>query len=136
MVLTESTTHSHLYLALSALLLLSLFIAFIYLIKKRSNIDADDVWIHTFRDAGIADSDIGQITHDDHVWYYKDRSTCIGYGDVEEECPAYENYCAGGTSNGTLYTYGSLKQQALAIKQAILAGGQHEECPLIYNDDT
>lgn len=135
MVLTESSTQAHLYLALAALLLLSLFIVFIYAVKKRSNIDTDDAWIRTFREAGISDSDISLITHDDNVWYYKDQSTCIGYGDTEEDCPAYENYCAGGTSNGVRYTYGTLKQQAQAIKQSIDAGGQHGECPLIYNDD-
>ena len=135
MVLTESTPRAHLYLALAAVILLSLFIVFIYLVKKRSTVDTDDAWIRTFREAGLSDADIAEISHDDHVWYYKGNSTCIGYGDVEEECPIYQNYCAGGTKDGVNYTFGTLRQQASAIKQAILNGGQHSECPLIYNDE-
>lgn len=133
-MLSESTPTAHFYLVLGALILLSLFIVFVYVIGYRSKIDEYDDWIETFRQVGISDTDIQLITHDDSGWYYKNTSMCIGYGDAEEECPIYESYCAGGTKDGVHYTYGTLRQQALALKQAIVNGGRHGECPLIYDD--
>lgn len=138
MVLTESSTTAHLYLAVAAIVLLSLFIVFIYLVKKRGSVDSYDAsgtWMKTFNEAGISASDVALITHDDNVWYYDGHSTCIGYGDASEECPRYECWCAGDRGDGGRCTYGTIKQQAAALRKAIANGGQHSECPLIYNDD-
>lgn len=139
MVLSESTPHAHLYLVLGAVILLSIFIVFVYIAKKREGIDdySDEnrEWLTTFRKSGFTDAEISRVTHDDHVWYYDGKNTCVGYGDAEDECPAYQTYCAGGSVNGTYHTYGTLQQQSLAILKSIKSGGVHEECPLIYSDD-
>ena len=113
----------HLYLWLAFTLLLLFFLGYDFLYDHKENIQNSKEWLDVFIKEGIDPKD---MSHDESVWYYKRRSTCVGYGDWEEECPRSENWCAGGG------TFGDSSQQAKGVKDAITNGGVHPDCPLIY----
>ena len=113
--------NEHVYLWLGGALLLLLFIVYVFWHDHKENIDDD--WAGKFRAIGIDPKD---MTHDDGVWYYRRRSTCVGYGDWTDECPKHESYCAGGK------VFGDSQTQVNAVGAALNNGGTHPECPLIY----
>lgn len=106
-----------------SLSLLLLFVLYIFLYDHKKSISDDQIWLESFSKVGIDPQD---MTHDDTTWYYRRISTCVGYGDWNDQCPKYENYCSSNKK------FGTPSQQALAIKEALLNGGTHELCPLIY----
>lgn len=114
---------AHLLLYGSVLIIGMLFVLYVFSYDHKQGIDDNQVWVEAFKNVGI---DPKNMTHDDSTWYYKQRSTCVGYGDWEEVCPKYENYCAANK------VFGTPLQQARAIKEALINGGTHKECPIIY----
>lgn len=106
-----------------SVVLLIMFLLYIYFYDHKST---SDVWERHFQNAGLTPDDIGDINHDDSVWYYQRISTCVGYGDEEEGCSKTDHYCAGGT------TFGSPQDQVRAVAEAVKKGGIHSECPHIY----
>lgn len=64
------------------------------------------------------------ITHDDEVWYVGEKSSCVCYGNEEEECDPAKCVCAG---NGT--KFGSIQTQ---IREVLKFRNKiHPECPLL-----
>lgn len=115
--------HTYLFIAISIVLLI--FLIYVYLSEHKRDIKENKVFRKVFSDLGL---DSNMVTHDDSVWFYKGFPTCVGYGDPEDDCPYFENFCAGDN-----FSFGSYKQQAEAIKEAVLeGGGEHPSCPLIY----
>lgn len=113
----------HLLLYACASILLLLFVLYVFLYDHKHSIADNQVWIEAFSKVGIDPQD---MTHDDTTWYYRRRTTCVGYGDWTKECPKYENYCAGDKIFGTPF------QQVSAIKESLDNGGVHRLCPIIY----
>lgn len=68
----------------------------------------------------------GEISHDDEVWYCKNKSTCVCYGKEGEKCDYTRCVCAGGKD------YGSTIQQMKLVNDAISNGGEAKECPIIH----
>ena len=77
------------------------------------------------KDEGISREDIDRITHDYSVWYHNGNSTCVAYGDWNENCSLNEYFCPGGSK------IGNATLQSRAIKQAIAHNGVHPMCPLL-----
>lgn len=113
---------THKYTWLAGALLLAFFIGYAFWYDHKETIYYSEEWNRRFRAVGI---DPRRVTHDDGMWYYDRKSTCVNYGDGGE-CPRHEGYCAGGK------TYGTLDEQVLAVKEALENGGTHPECTLIY----
>lgn len=113
----------HKILWLAGVLLLVFFLGYTFWYDHKENIQNSTEWRNEFVLAGIDPKD---MTHDEGMWYYKRRSTCVGYGDWTEECPKHEGYCAGGK------TFGNARDQISAIRESLENGGTHPECPLIY----
>lgn len=113
---------SHTYLWLSAILLFSFFIWYVFVHDHKEGV-GDSQWAEKFRRVQIDPND---MAHDDNTWYHNRESTCVAYGDPKEECSRHENYCAGGRS------IGHIDAQVNAIKEALQNKGTHPECPLIY----
>ena len=111
----------HKYLWLGGLLLFIFFIIYVFWYDHKEGIQNAEL-ADQFRKVGIDPRD---MTHDE-VWYYKRRSTCVGYGDQDEECPKHISHCAGKK------TFGSSRLQAEAVSTALKHGGQHPDCPLVY----
>jgi len=114
---------SHKYLWLAGILLFVLFLGYVFWHDHKHSISDDFQWVEKFLRVGVDPKD---ITHDESVWYYKRRSTCVGYGDWKDECPKHESYCAGER------IFGDANAQVDAIKKALERGGVHPECPLVY----
>lgn len=115
--------HTHLYLWLGGVLLFTFFMGYAFWYDHKERINNSQEWVTAFTSVGINPRD---MAHDEGVWYYKGRSTCVGYGDWNDECPRHECYCAGGK------TFGDSITQARAIKKALESGGTHQGCPLMY----
>src|SRR5438105_4042679 len=113
----------HFYLWSGAVLLFLFFAVYVFWYEHKRGISHDQDWVERFKIAGIDPRD---ITHDEGVWYYKRRSTCVGYGDWDDECPRHENYCSGRK------TFGDAQLQVTSILRAINNNGTHPECPLVY----
>lgn len=124
--LSESSQKAHLYLCIAAFLLLLVFMCYVYICEHRRYISKNELWSKTFLESGLNKETINHLSHDDDTWYYKDKSTCVGYGNEEEPCKRHESVCTGGKY------YGTAKEQAHAIVLALNNGGEHALCPLIY----
>lgn len=123
----ESSVRAHGYLFLAGVVILLFFLAYVYFCNHQTEIYKNNLWISAFQEIGLTPRQIDDITHDDSMWYYLKRPTCVGYGGYfTKKCPKYENYCSGGS------TFGNPLQQALAVKKAIYTGGEHPSCPLVY----
>ena len=122
----ESSVQAHSYLFLAGIVVFSIFLIYVYICNHRTEIGQSDVWNQSFQKVGLSSKDIENLTHDDSMWYYRGRPTCVAYGDFRKRCPKFESYCAGGD------TFGTPEQQALEVKLAIKNGGEHVSCPLIY----
>ena len=109
-------------------------------------------WYQRFSKLGLTDEQISKITRTRDsrtgvgVWRYNKKSTCVAYGDFEypagapgrefeypagtpspTACDRSEAYCSG---KGKIM--GSAEEQAEQVVVAILNGGLHPKCPLIY----
>lgn len=116
--------HFYLYIAAFVVMILYMGYAFWYEHKSRMMGDLESL----FKKEGLTDAQIDNIKHDDDVWYYKDKSTCIGYSsDERDPCPKFQSVCLGDT------TYGSIDQQVQEVSNLIKKGlNAHPLCPLIY----
>jgi hypothetical protein len=125
-------------------------VAYIFIYDHDENVE-DDLevehsaeWHREFRSQGLSDDQISKIsrTRDSTtgigVWRFGRKSTCVAYGDFDvsaprresegkNQCDRAEAYCSG---NGR--TMGTMKEQAAEVTKAILAGGLHPKCPLLY----
>jgi hypothetical protein len=88
-----------------------------------------DLWRASFKQAGLSDQIVEDLSHDNDTWYYQGKSVCVGYGDWRDSCKRFENVCSGGERKNV---NGSADDQAREIKKALDAGGVHPDCPLIY----
>ncbi len=119
----------HSYILGAAIVLLILFLVYAFVIDHKVDISDDfspDGWTVNLKKVGLSEEQISKIQHDDTAWYYDGTALCVGYGDNDELCPRSENYCAGGK------TFGTIAQQAKAIKEAIDSNREHKMCPLLY----
>lgn len=71
------------------------------------------------------------ISHDENVWYYKDKFTCVGFGFEKEKCPKSQVVCS---SKDKKY-FGTFDEQLQHVKYAIDNGEIHDDCPLLYFSD-
>ena len=88
------------------------------------NISENDGWISLF--SVKEDINLADISHDEEMWYYKGKSTCVGFGEIDQNCKRNECYCSGKG------TYGSPKKQVKMVIKAIENDGLHPMCPLLY----
>lgn len=88
------------------------------------DIGTSGYWYTQFKNAGLADTQIGRICVAGSKYYYNSVDTCVGKGSHSEVCDSSKAVCGGG---GNKYGYGS--QQASAVKAAINDGGVHPSCP-------
>ena len=114
--------HLHKYLVIIAFIMLILTYIYIYVKLKRVKLNEQEKNI--LESYGVFNTD--DVTHDDDMWYYKDVSTCVGYGKEKDKCLPHERVC--GDEN----TYGNIRKQLLEVYKSILNKGKHEACPLIY----
>jgi len=127
MVLTETGVIAHGYLFVAGVVALMMFLVYVFICEHKTPISQNEMWTEAFRKAGLTPDQIRDMTHDDSMWYYQSRSTCVAYGgDFSGKCRRHENYCAGGDR------YGDAEAQAQAVKEALDKGGEHPMCPLIY----
>ena len=124
---SETGLKAHLYLWIAGIVCIILFLGYIFWFDHKENIDGNPIWEREFQNVGLTLEQINDITHDDSMWYYQRVATCVGYGSPRDQCPRYESYCAGGN------TFSSFSEQAEAVKNAIMKGGIHQDCPLIYS---
>lgn len=127
MVFTESGVNAHSYMFIAGIVALVMFLIYVFICEHKISIEGNDMWTSAFMKTGLSNNKIHDLTHDDSMWYYKMRSTCVAYnGDFSGKCYRHENYCAGGD------VYGDEESQALAVKEALNNNGEHPMCPLIY----
>lgn len=118
---------AHKYLFIAGTILFIIFLLYIYFCDHKQSILESEFWTKEFLKAGFSKEKIEDIEHDDSVWYYKNRPTCVAYsGSFFEKCLPYEHYCPGGN------TFGIPEKQIKALQEAIDNGGEHVDCPLIY----
>lgn len=127
MVLREDSLVAHKYLFCSIVIIFIFFLLYVYCTDHRDYIEIDNIWTTAFSKAGLSPQEIENISHDGTHWYYKGVSTCVGYGDWDEECPMSEAFC----SSPSKAVYGNPDDQATAVTRAIRNNGIHELCPLI-----
>lgn len=120
----------HTYTFAFGCILLSMFLIYVYVCDHKIQIDNDDDWTNAFVRAGLPQNALPFITHDSDVWYYYGRSTCVAFGDFSDNCDYRQAVCAEGDPPNT--TFGSRDAQVKAVMIAIVAGGEHPWCPLIY----
>ena len=127
MLFDERGQTAHGYLFIGGIVLLLMFLIYVFICEHKTDIEGNNMWHNAFKNAGLTQKQISNISHDDHMWYYKSASTCVGFsGDFSKNCYRYQNYCAGGDR------YGDETLQAKSVKDAIDNGGEHPMCPLIY----
>lgn len=115
---------SHQILFIMGSILLSLFLIYVFICQHRFVV-TDKKWLMLFEKYNIDPKD---ITHDESVWYFKDRNTCVFYSEYEEtKCPSHSRYCSGNLEKA-----GNPNFQIKALRDAINNGGEHPLCPLIY----
>lgn len=107
-----------------------MFLIYVYVCEHKVEIDDDEDWVYAFTSAGVPRDHIRFITHDTDVWYYRGINTCVAFGDFEDDCDYREAVCSVGNPPET--KFGSRKQQAETVFSAIVNGGEHPLCPLIY----
>jgi len=119
---------SHKFLYTGAILLFMLYVWYAFVYERKINIcDQPSRWRANLLGANVRKRNVCDISHDDDMWYYKGKSTCVGYGKPREKCNWRERVCAGG------HTMGSYMSQAREVAKAITSkGGMHRECPLVY----
>ena len=116
---------SHIYLFIFGVVLFIAFLIYIYVCEHKFLIEHNNIWKNAFSRNGVPLSQIKDIYHDDNMWYYKRRPTCVGYSEKHsKKCNNYENYCSDHNK------YGKEDQQVLSVKKAISNGGEHPKCPL------
>ena len=144
MVFQETGRTAHGYLWLGGLTVMILFLGYVFWYDHRKAANKK-FWSEHFTKAGLTKDQITEMKHDGDVWYSSpegrcadaqsetspsgergQNSTCVGYGDWNEECPGFESFCAGGK------TFGDADKQAMAVSAALKNGGKHPECPIIY----
>lgn len=113
---TDNSVRSHFYLFVIAIIFLLFFIWYAFLYEHKNNMNNKFLTL----------PDMKNLTHDESVWYVDGKSTCVGYGNKEENCPKHESYCCGDT------TFGDMKSQIFAVEHAIRNKGIHPDCPIIY----
>ncbi|HMP28060.1 MAG TPA: hypothetical protein PKD85_00585 [Saprospiraceae bacterium] len=124
---TEIGLLPHFYLFIAGAIVLLLYLGYVFWYDHKNEVTDKDLH-ELFKKYGLTDTQIADIKHDDDVWYYKNKSTCIGYSsDPREACPKFQWVCLGDR------TFGNLKEQIYAISQLIKNGmDSHPDCPLIY----
>jgi hypothetical protein len=128
MILSEKGKYAHACLCVAGIVLLIVVLIYVYICEHKVGILDSEVWKKAFEDHGLG-KEIEHITHDDEMWYHNEVSTCVAYrGSVNDSkaCNRSDKFCSGGK------TYGNYDQQVLAIKEALMNGGEHPLCPLIY----
>ncbi len=121
----ETGRTAHGYLWVGGLVVMILFLGYVFWYEHRRAANKK-FWSEHFTKAGLTEEQIAEMKHDGDVWYFGENSTCVGYGDWDEECPVFESFCAGGK------TFGNPDKQAAAVAAALKTGGKHPECPIIY----
>ena len=136
-------TKVHGYVWLAAVTFFIFGLAYIFLFNHDEMVDLDldpdlsESWRKEFLKNGLTDEQISKIsrTRDSStgmgVWRYDRKSTCVTYGDFEKDCEMSEGVCAG-SDLGKGRTTGSMAEQAKEVSSAILGGGVHRKCPLLY----
>jgi hypothetical protein len=124
---TEFGLLPHCYLFIASSIVLLLYLGYVFWYDHKYTVNSDD-FEDLFKKYGLVNEQISNIKHDDDVWYYKNKSTCIGYSsDSREACPKFQWVCIGGG------TFGTLKDQIYEVAKLIKSGTTtHPECPLIY----
>lgn len=117
------TITPHFCLWIATIIFIILFTGYIYWYDHKEFID-ETHWKRRFEKEGL--KNIYDVRHDNDSWFYKGKSTCVGYSEENMVCPEYETHCAGGE------TYGTYDQQVKSVLDSIKNGGTHIDCPLIY----
>ena len=125
--MTFSKNKSHKLLFAFGVIIFFMFLIYVYVCEHKISIEKYKWWTDVFSRNGFTNSQIKNITHDNSIWYYKRKSTCVAYSEDDlGKCDKSEHYCSGD------HTYGSRDLQVKNIKKAIDNGGEHPKCPLIY----
>jgi hypothetical protein len=72
------------------------------------------------------------LTHDDDSWYYDGKWTCVSYRPYDECMRDYRYMNVCPTKNKQL-TSTEIEDQLFAVRQSIENGGEHPQCPTIYD---
>ena len=63
-------------------------------------------------------------------WYYKGKATCVAYGSSPDgNCDTSLYVCSEVQGENGKGTYGTQKDQAAKLKEAVENGGVHPDCP-------
>lgn len=115
----------HGYLFLVSLVVLYIFLFYCFCIPHKKYLS--DEWREIFLYLGAKENVLDSITHDNDVWYFNLKSTCVAFSESEDSfCEEYKNYCCGKGIHGDKIA------QARAVLRSIKNGGVHDMCPLIY----
>ena len=139
LMFTEASIVAHYYFFLAGIVLLILFLGYAFWYGHRGGIDEIEDFVSLFKKEGLSDKEIENITHDYDVWYYKNKSTCVGYSSDDgsnanssaDACPYFQEFCAGNDG----HTFGSVNDQIREAVNAIKMGGTHPKCPIIYQGE-
>lgn len=134
--------NSHEYIFFASIAIFALLLGYIF-IEHQYSITNNESMIEIFEKAGLTKDKIEEISHDDFMWYYRGKSTCVLYNNSDEKCLEHEGYCSGDniliqlSKNNEINLardakFGTLFQQAVEVRKAIEHGGYHPSCPLIY----
>ena len=129
---SESSIRSHTYFLCAVCIILAAYLLYIYFYNHKEDLDLHNyAWTSSMDKNGITKEQMDNLSHDESVWYYKKKSTCVGYGEPQDECLKHESFCSGEDFINT--TFGSYDEQAKSLHEAFLNGGIHPECPIIYS---
>lgn len=70
---------------------------------------------------GLDESDISKLEKDDVSWYFKNKNTCVSSLYNKDNCNSYDNVCVK-----------NIDDECTKLYEAVLGGGLHPECPLLY----
>jgi hypothetical protein len=123
---TDTGLTAHFYLFIAGVVVIILFFGYAFWYDHKKQFEDHNI-DKIFKRYGLSEEQISNISHDDDMWYYKRKSTCVGYSSIPDElCPKFQEVCVGGK------TFGNLEDQIREVVKAIKIGGLHEDCPLIY----
>jgi len=125
-MLGESGLTAHFYLFLGGVAVMAILVIYAFVVDHKHSLSKE--WVSSFTSIGVSADKVENISHDEEMWYYAGKSTCVGYGDYKDSCPKFQGVCAGEKGK----TFGSALEQARAVKAALDGGGSHSQCPLIY----
>jgi len=111
----------HLIVWIIGVIFLLILICYTYVNEHRVDLNKDH-WRGLFK---YHESIVDDISHDEYMWYYKGKSTCVGFGEPDTECSRSQSTCAGAS------VYGDFSTQAREVERAITNDGIHPDCPTL-----